>query len=69
MEYTKDVIFNVQYGQGMQAIKLKERKFFKKLAKIYNDNRFIITTLGVTTILVVIDLWMVSGFINLLVTL
>ena len=35
MEYTKDVIFNVQYGEGVHAIKLKDRKFIKKLIKIY----------------------------------
>ncbi len=66
MEYTKDVIFNIHYGQTM---KLKERKYIKKLIKIYNSNKFIINTLSLTTILVAIDVWMVSSFINLLVTL
>lgn len=66
MEYTKDVILNVQYGQ---AIKLKEKKFLKKLVRAYNDNRFIINTLVLTTTLVIVDVWMVSSFINLLLTL
>lgn len=66
MEYTKDVIFNVSYGQAM---KLKERKHVKKLLNIYNNNKFIINTLGLTITLVTIDVWMVSSFINLLVTL
>lgn len=66
MEYTKDVVFNVQYGQAM---KLRERKHIKKLIKIYNGNKFIINTLSLTTILMAIDIWMVSSFINLLVTL
>lgn len=66
MEYTKDVVFNVHYGQ---AIKLRERKYIKKLIKIYNSNKFIINTLSLTTILIAIDVWMVSSFINLLVTL
>lgn len=67
MEYTKDVIFNVRYGEGVQTIKLKERKFIKKLIKIYNNNKFIFITLSFTTILIILDLWMVSNFINLLV--
>lgn len=66
MEYTKDVIFNVRYGQ---AIKLKERKYIKSLLKIYKANKFIINTLGITVALITIDVWMVSSFINLLVTL
>ncbi len=66
MEYTKDVIFNIRYGQ---AIKLKERKCVKKLINMYNNNKFIINTLGITIILVTIDVWLVSSFINLLVTL
>lgn len=66
MEYTKDVVFNVQYGQAM---KLRERKHIKKLIKIYNGNKFIINILSLTTILMAIDIWMVSSFINLLVTL
>ena len=37
MEYTKDVVFNVHYGQAM---KLRERKYIKKLIKIYNSNKF-----------------------------
>lgn len=69
MEYTKDVIFNVRYGQGVQNVKLKERKYIRNLINIYNNNKFIINTLGLTTILVVIDIWMVSSFINLLITL
>lgn len=69
MEYTKDVIFNVKYGQGVQTIKLKERKYIRNLLNIYNNNKFIINTLGLTTILVAIDIWMVSSFINLLLTL
>ena len=66
MEYTKDVIFNVRYGQ---TTKLKERKYVKKLLNIYMSNKFIINTLGLIIILVTIDVWMVYSFINLLVTL
>lgn len=69
MEYTKDVIFNIQYGEGVQAIKLKDRKFIKQLIKIYNNNKFIVIILALTTLLIMLDLWMVSNFIDLLVIL
>lgn len=66
MEYTKDIILNVQYGR---KINLKERKLVKKLIHIYINNKFIINILFVTTVLIVIDLYMVSNFINLLIKL
>lgn len=66
MEYTKDIILNVQYGRKMN---FKERKAIKKLIHIYKDNKFIINILLVTTALIVIDLYMVSNFINLLMSL
>ncbi len=69
MEYTKDVIFNVKYAGKVEKIKLRNRKYISKLVKIYKDNKFIIITLLLTTILVVLDLCMVSNFINLLIEL
>ncbi len=66
MEYTKDIILNVQYGR---KINFKERKAIKRLIHIYKNNKFIINILFVTTALIVIDLYMVSNFINLLITL
>lgn len=66
MEYTKDIVLNVQYGR---KINFKERKAIKKLIHIYKDNKFIINILLVTTALIVIDLYMVSNFINLLMSL
>lgn len=66
MEYTKDIILNVQYGR---RINLKERKAIKKLINIYTNNKFIINILLLTTALIVIDLYMVSNFISLLIRL
>lgn len=66
MEYTKDIILDVHYGR---KINLKERKAIKKLINIYKENKFIINILFITTALIVIDLYMVSNFINLLMTL
>lgn len=69
MEYTKDVIFNVHYGQNVNKIKMEKDRWTSKLAKIYKSNKFIITTLLLTTALIILDLWMVSNFINLFVSL
>ena len=69
MEYTKDVIFNVRYGENVNKIKIERGKWTSKLAKIYKSNKFIITTLLLTTALIILDLWMVSNFINLFVSL
>ncbi len=66
MEYTKDVIFNVQYGEN---VKLRKGKWVNKLVEIYKENKFIIYLLSLTTLLIILDLWMVSNFINLFITL
>ncbi|MCI8362736.1 MAG: hypothetical protein HFJ41_06430 [Clostridia bacterium] len=66
MEYTKDIILNVQYGK---KINLKERKAIIKLINIYKNNKFIINILFLTIALIAIDLYMVSNFINLLIRL
>lgn len=69
MEYTKDIIFNVKYGDKVEKIKLRNNSLRQKAKKIYQNNQFIIITLLLLTILVGIDLYMVSNFINILVTL
>ena len=69
MEYTKDIVFNVKYAGKVEKIKLRDRKWTSKLIRIYEDNKFIIITLLLTTILIVLDLCMVSNFIKLLMEL
>jgi len=69
MEYTKDVIFNVKYAGKVETIKLRNRGWTSKLMKIYENNKFIIFTLFLMTVLVVLDLCMVLNFVNLLVEL
>jgi len=69
MEYTKDVIFNVHYVGKEESVKLKIKRWTSKLIKMYENNKFIINALILTTILIMLDLCMVSSFINLLVRL
>lgn len=66
MEYTKDVVFNVQYGQDSKKIRLRDKKRKGVLLKFYNKNKFIMYTLGLTIVFVSIDLCMVYNFINIL---
>lgn len=66
MEYTKDIILNVQYGK---KIGLRQRKIIKKMIVLYTNNKFIINILALTTILIIVDLCMVYNFINILVSL
>lgn len=66
MEYTKDVVFNVQYGQDSKKIRLRDKKRKGALLKFYNKNKFIMYTLGLTIVFVSIDLCMVYNFINIL---
>lgn len=69
MEYTKDVIFNVKYAGKVETIKLRNKNWTSRLLKIYYDNKFIIITLALTTILVILDLCLITNFINLLMRL
>ncbi len=69
MEYTKDIILNVQYGEKVGKFGKSVKKFGRKIAKIYKENKFITLTLSLTSILIVVDLCMVSKFINILITL
>lgn len=66
MEYTKDIILNVQYGKKLG---LRQRKMVKKMIDIYVNNKFIINILALTAILIIVDLCMVYNFINILVSL
>lgn len=66
MEYAKDMIFNIKYDDNSNIIRLKREGAFRRLlTKIY-ENKFILTILGITLILVIADTVLVSSFIQLL---
>ena len=65
MEYTKDVVLHVNYGQGVEN-KKKVRKLFSKLSSVLAKHKMITTVISITTILMILDMMLVSSFIELL---
>ncbi len=66
MEYAKDVVFNIKYDSDSNIIRLKREGAFKRfLTKLY-ENKFILTILGLTVVLVVTDTVLVTSFIKIL---
>lgn len=68
MEYTKDVIFNVQYKDNVDVIRLKKEGIKDKLFKPIKNNKFIACIFTSLVILIAIDIMLVNTFMNLLTT-
>lgn len=65
MEYTKDVVFNVHYGQDV----LKENKkmsAFKRIRLLLNRHKMITAIVLITIMFMIFDLMLVSSFIEVL---
>jgi len=69
MEYTKDMIFNIKYDDNSQVIRLKKENCFRRMLMRVCENKFILTILGLTTLLIAIDTVFVTTFIKILSTL
>ena len=63
MEYTKDLVLNVSYGQAGR--KDKESKFGKICSKI-SKHKFISSIVGVTILLSVLDFILIESFMSVL---
>lgn len=68
MEYTKDVIFNIQYKDNIGAIRLKKEGFKNRIFKVLKTNKFITVILTSLVILIAIDIVLVNTFMSLLTT-
>lgn len=68
MEYTKDVIFNVQYKDNVEVIRLKKEGIKNKFFRIIKNNKFIVYIFTSLVILIAIDIMLVNTFMNLLTT-
>ena len=68
MDYTKDVIFNVQYRDNIGVIRLKKERIKDKLFKIIKNNKFVVCIFTSLVILIAIDIILVNTFMNLLTT-
>ena len=65
MEYTKDVVFNVHYGQDV----LKENEklsAFKRIRLLLNSHKMITAIVLITIMFMIFDLMLVSSFIEVL---
>ncbi len=68
MEYTKDVIFNVNYKDKISTIRLGDKRKASKIFRIIKDNKFIISILSALVILIAMDIVLVNTFFNLIIT-
>ena len=65
MEYTKDMIFQIKYGQELEKSE-KTFKFFKRTAKIISKHKMITVIVAITIMLMFLDFMLISSFIEVL---
>lgn len=65
MEYTKDMIFQIKYGQELEKSE-KTLKFFRKIAKIISKHKMITVIIAITVTLMFLDFMLISSFIKML---
>lgn len=63
MEYTKDMILNVKYGQDVEKHKLN---IFKKVSNAISKHRFMAVVISMTLMLMLLDIMLVTSFVNIL---
>lgn len=68
MEYTKDVILNLNHKDNIGIFKLRKRLTLINVYKFIQENKFITITLISVIVLVSIDIALVNAFMNLLIT-
>jgi len=67
MEYTKDVILQVNYGQGVKN-KNKVWSIFNKLGENISKHKMITTIVSITLMLMILDFMLISSFVQVLST-
>ena len=65
MEYTKDVILQVNYGQGIKS-KKGVWKILNKLRENISKYKMLTTIVSITTMLIILDFMLVSSFVQVL---
>ena len=63
MEYTKDMILHVNYGQGAHA---KKENIFYKISSTIAKHKVITTVILITTMLIALDFVLVGSFLQIL---
>lgn len=67
MEYTKDMILHVNYGQEVRA-KRKGWNLFYKIVSVITGHKIITAVVSITFMLMILDIMLVSSFVNVLST-
>lgn len=65
MEYTKDVILQVNYGQGVKS-KNGVWKILNKLGENVSKHKMLTTIVSITAMLMILDFMLVSSFVQVL---
>ncbi len=65
MEYTKDLILNVSYGQAVKENKRKVR-ILEKISNTMSKHRLITAVVSITLMLMILDFMMLSSFVSIL---
>lgn len=65
MEYTKDIILNVNYGQVEKKNKIKWN-VFEKISNVIQRHKIITTIISITLILIFLDFMLITSFIKIL---
>ncbi len=65
MEYTKDMILQVNYGQ-VGEIHKRKYNFLKKLTNTISRHRIITTIISLTFMLMILDFMLISSFVQIL---
>ena len=73
MEYTNDLTYNVKYSRNLGTLNLRRRnkirRLKEKIIEFIKENKFITIVIISIIILTVVDMALVSAFMNLFVTL
>ena len=64
MEYTKDIVLKVNYGEVSR--KKKSIKVLKKIIGIFRKHKLVTTIVSTTIMLIVIDMMLVTSFVQFL---
>lgn len=67
MEYTKDVILQVNYGQGVKS-KNRVWSIINKFGATISKHKILTTIVSITAMLMIFDLMLVSSFVKVLST-
>lgn len=64
MEYTKDMILHVNYGQEVKQKKVW--KWFHKVSSVITNHKMITAIVSITLMLMILDIMLVTSFIQVL---